>query len=257
MMDFINVRDSGKATAEGVQKAYEKAAQAAALSGNTSVIAMANAVGAGRNLEIQIDSTGKATVEATNKMETSMQRVSNATYGAQQSFRDLGDVAREEAHSSSEAWAKALEAQTGNMHATTQGEKTRLAFDQSGVEAELKAMGYDDKKAAEIARTILDGSKLGVGYRNASTSWLAKNGLDVVGSFAGGGGGTSNANYVREQLEKYTQYAGNTSVTTGPTSTRRLEITNGKQTASLTGTTSDVDVMENILSELETIKKST
>ncbi|MEN8368595.1 tape measure protein, partial [Acinetobacter bereziniae] len=97
MMDFINVRDSGKATAEGVQKAYEKAAQAAALSGNTSVIAMANAVGAGRNLEIQIDSTGKATVEATNKMETSMQRVSNATYGAQQSFRDLGDVAREEA----------------------------------------------------------------------------------------------------------------------------------------------------------------
>lgn len=257
MMDFINVRDSGKATAEGVQKAYEKAAQAAALSGNTSAIAMANAAGAGRNLEIQIDSTGKATVEATNKMETSMQRVSNATYGAQQSFRDLGDVAREEAHSSSEAWAKALEAQTGSMHATTQGEKTRLAFDQSGVEAELKAMGYDDKKAAEIARTILDGSKLGGGYRNASTSWLAKNGLDVVGSFAGGGGGTSNANYVREQLEKYTQYAGNTSVTTGPTSTRRLEITNGKQTASLTGTSNDVDVMENILSELETIKKST
>jgi hypothetical protein len=81
--------------------------------------------------------------------------------------------------------------------------------------------------------------------------------LNVVGSFAGGGGGTSNANYVREQLEKYTQYVGNTSVTTGSTSTRRLEITNGKQTASLTGTSNDVDAMENILSELETIKKST
>lgn len=256
MMDFINVRDSGKATAEGVQKAYEKAAQAAALSGNTSAIAMANAAGAGRNLEIQIDSTGKATVEATNKMETSMQRVSNATYGAQQSFRDLGNVAREEALSSSEAWAKALDSQTGGMHATTQGEKTRLAFDQNGVIAELKAMGYDDKKAAEIAKNILQGSKLGDGYRNASTSWLAKNGLDVVGSFAGGGGGTSNANYVREQLERYSQYAGNTSATVGPISTRRLEITNGKQTAKLSGSTNDVDSLESILGELETIKKS-
>lgn len=257
MMDFINVRDSGKATAEGVQKAYEKAAQAAALSGNTGTIAMANAAGAGRNLEIQIDSTGKATVEATNKMETSMQRVSNATQGAQQSFRDLGNVAREEALSSSEAWAKALDSQTGGMHATTQGEKTRLAFDQNGVIAELKAMGYDDKKAAEIARTIIDGSKLGGGYRNASTSWLAKNGLDVVGAFAGGGGGTSNANYVREQLERYSQYAGNTSATVGPTSTRRLEVSNGKETATLTGSSKNVDVMENILSEFEMLKRST
>ncbi|MDG3557076.1 tape measure protein [Acinetobacter bereziniae] len=260
MMDFINVRDSGKATAEGVQKAYEKAAQAAALSGNTSVIAMANAVGAGRNLEIQIDSTGKATVEATNKMETSMQRVSNATYGAQQSFRDLGDVAREEALSSSEAWAKALDSQQGGMHSTTQGEKTRLAFNQSEVEAELKAMGYDDKKAAEIAKNILQGSKLGDGYRNASTSWLAKNGLDVVGSFAGGGGGTSNANYVREQLEKYTQYAGNSSSTIGigdSSKTVKYEISTGKNKATVYGSPSTETNLNSILSELETIKKST
>lgn len=259
MMDFINVRDSGKATAEGVQKAYEKAAQAAALSGNTSAIAMANAAGAGRNLEIQIDSTGKATVEATNKMETSMQRVSNATYGAQQSFRDLGDVAREEAHSSSEAWAKALEAQTGSMHATTQGEKTRLAFDQNGVIAELKAMGYDDKKAAEIARTILEGSKLGDGYRNASTSWLAKNGLDVVGAFAGGGGGTSNANYVREQLERYSQYSNKTAATldTGSSKTVKYELSTGKNKATVYGSSSTESNLNSILTELETINKST
>lgn len=257
MRAFNVMKQSGTASAEQVRQALINMADKIYASGNAAKIAWYEGQLAANGLASSVNEVGKVTVDAGSQMETSMQRVSNATYGAQQSFRDLGDVAREEAHSSSEAWAKALEAQTGGMHATPQGEKTRLAFDQNGVIAELKAMGYDDKKAAEIARTIIDGSKLNDGYRNASTSWLAKNGLDIVGAFAGGGGGTSNANYVREQLEKYTQYAGNTSVTTGPTSTRRLEITNGKQTASLTGTSNDVDVMENILSELETIKKST
>lgn len=58
LMDFINVRDSGKATAEGVQKAYEKAAQSAAASGDAGRIAAINAMNAGRNLEVQIDETG-------------------------------------------------------------------------------------------------------------------------------------------------------------------------------------------------------
>ncbi|MEG2268569.1 MAG: tape measure domain-containing protein, partial [Acinetobacter sp.] len=43
LMDYITIRDSGKATAEGVQKAYEKAAQAAAVSGDAGVISATNA----------------------------------------------------------------------------------------------------------------------------------------------------------------------------------------------------------------------
>lgn len=256
MRAFDVMKQSGTASAEQVRQALINMADKIYASGNAAKIAWYEGQLAANGLASSVNEVGKVTVDAGSQMEISMQRVSNATQGAQQSFRDLGNVAREEALSSSEAWAKALDSQTGGMHATTQGEKTRLAFDQNGVIAELKAMGYDDKKAAEIARTILEGSKLGDGYRNASTSWLAKNGLDIVGAFAGGGGGTSNANYVREQLEKYTQYAGNTSVTTGPTSTRRLEITNGKQTAKLSGSTNDVDSLESILGELETIKKS-
>ncbi|WP_270386886.1 tape measure protein [Acinetobacter guillouiae] len=256
MRAFNVMKQSGTASAEQVRQALINMADKIYASGNAAKIAWYEGQLAANGLAASVNEVGKVTVDAGSQMETSMQRVSNATYGAQQSFRDLGDVAREEAHSSSEAWAKALEAQNSSMHTTTQGEKTRLAFDQNGVVAELKAMGYDDKKAAEIARTILDGSKLGGGYRNASTSWLAKNGLDVVGAFSGGGGGTSNANYVREQLERYSQYAGNTSATVGPISTRRLEITNGKQTAKLSGSTNDVDSLESILGELETIKKS-
>ena len=101
---------------------------------------------------------------------------------------------------------------------------------------------------------------MGDGYRNASTSWLAKNGLDVVGSFAGGGGGTSNANYVREQLEKYTQYAGNTSSTMGigdSSKTVKYEISTGKNKATVYGSPSTESNLNSILSELETIKKST
>ena len=259
MRAFNVMKQSGTASAEQVRQALINMADKIYASGNAAKIAWYEGQLAANGLASSVNEVGKVTVDAGSQMETSMQRVSNATYGAQQSFRDLGDVAREEAHSSSEAWAKALEAQTGGMHATTQGEKTRLAFDQNGVIAELKAMGYDDKKAAEIARTILDGSKLGGGYRNASTSWLAKNGLDVVGSFAGGGGGTSNANYVREQLERYSQYSNKTAATldTGSSKTVKYELSTGKNKATVYGSSSTESNLNSILTELETINKST
>ncbi|WP_224963677.1 tape measure protein [Acinetobacter guillouiae] len=259
MRAFNVMKQSGTASAEQVRQALINMADKIYASGNAAKIAWYEGQLAANGLASSVNEVGKVTVDAGSQMETSMQRVSNATYGAQQSFRDLGDVAREEAHSSSEAWAKALEAQTGSMHATPQGEKTRLAFDQSGVVAELKAMGYDDKKAAEIARTIIDGSKLSDGYRNASTSWLAKNGLDVVGAFAGGGGGTSNANYVREQLERYSQYSNKTAATldTGGSKTVKYELSTGKNKATVYGSSLTESNLNSILTELETINKST
>ncbi|OTG79413.1 tape measure protein [Acinetobacter sp. ANC 4648] len=255
LMDFISIRDSGKATAEGVQKAYESMTQKVAASGDVGVIAAANVAGANRDLRIEVDSTGKATVKSGSDMETSMHRVRDAAYGARQGFRDLGQTAREEAKSSTEAWNDAMKAMTGKMHETVKGEKTRLAFTESEVAQQLKDMGYDNKRATAKAKEIIENSKSGDGYKNASSTWLAKNGLDVVGSFAGGGGGTSNANYIREQLEQYSQYANVRSGEVGPVSTRRLEITNGSQTASLSGSGNDVDVMEKMLSEFEMLKK--
>lgn len=259
MRAFNVMKQSGTASAEQVRQALINMADKIYASGNAAKIAWYEGQLAANGLASSVNEVGKVTVDAGSQMETSMQRVSNATYGAQQSFRDLGDVAREEAHSSSEAWAKALEAQTGGMHATTQGEKTRLAFDQSGVVAELKAMGYDDKKAAEIARTIIEGSKLGDGYRNASMSWLSKNGLDIVSAFSGGGGGTSNANYVREQLERYSQYSNKTAATldTGSSKTVKYELSTGKNKATVYGSSSTESNLNSILTELEKINKST
>lgn len=109
MMDFINVRDSGKATAEGVEKAYKKALDAAAASGDASVIASANAAGAGRNLQVQIDETGKASVKSMNELSSSVENVGRTASGsAAQGFRELGRVAREEAKTSLQEWEDAI-----------------------------------------------------------------------------------------------------------------------------------------------------
>ncbi|KJV38344.1 tail tape measure protein, partial [Acinetobacter indicus] len=75
LMDYITIRDSGQATAEGIQKAYEKAAQAAALSGDKAVIASANAAGAGRDLRVEMDETGKASVKAMDDLTEANHRV--------------------------------------------------------------------------------------------------------------------------------------------------------------------------------------
>jgi len=257
---FNVVQKSGQATAEGVQQAYTQMLNSVIATGDKSQIAIAQAKAASLGLSVQIDETGKATVQSFDEMnraaDNHASRVSN---GVTSAYRRMGEVAREEALSSSEAWAKALDSQQGGMHATTQGTKTRLAFNQFEVEAELKAMGYDDKKAAEIAKNILNGSKSadGQGYKNASMGWLSKNGFDIVGAFSGGGGGTSNANYVREQLEKYSQYSNNTAATlnTGTSKTVKYEISTGKNKVDVYGSPSAESNLNSILSELETINK--
>ncbi|AXQ22574.1 tape measure domain-containing protein [Acinetobacter wuhouensis] len=259
MMDFINIRDSGKATAEGIQQAYTKAMQAAELSGDAGQIAVAKSIAATAGMITTVDEAGKTVVKSYAEMDRAAKaHASTVSNGVTSAYRRMGEVAREEALSSTEAWNKALEAQQGGIHATRKGEKTRLAFDQSGVEAELKAMGYDDKRATEIAKSILSSSKSGDGYKNASTSWLAKNGYDIIGSFAGGGGGTSNANYVREQLERYSQYSGSKSSSSLNTDSKtvKYEINTGKSSATVYGNQKTESDFDSVLRDLEAIKKS-
>lgn len=255
LADFNTVQASGQATAEGIKQAYERAMQAAASSGDVAVIAATKSKAASLGLEVQVDSTGKATVKSGDEMEASMHRVRNATDGAKQGFRELGQTARDEALSSTEAWNKAMQAKAGSARETVKGEKTRLSFTKEEVAQQLMDMGYDEKQAKTKAKDIIESSKSGDGYKNASGTWLAKNGLDVIGSFANGGGGSSNANYIREQLEQYSQYAGKSSVQTGNAPTQKIEITNGKQTANLNGSKQDVNNMEAMLREFEMLKK--
>jgi tape measure domain-containing protein len=210
LMDFINVRDSGQATAEGIQKAYEKAAQAAAASGDTGRVAAVNALNAGRNLEVQIDSTGKASVKAMNDWAASNDQVRNSAEGIADGFRSAGQVARDEASSASDAWKEAANAAKGAITGTAgqqarTGTKTRLSYSKEEIQAQLVSFKYDEKRAEQLAQQIFSSSMIGDSqYRNASTAWLAEKGYDTLDPI---GGMLGNFNYVAEQLEKYSKNA--------------------------------------------------
>lgn len=180
LMDYITIRDSGKATAEGVQKAYEKAAQSAAASGDAGRIAAVNAMNAGRNLEVQIDDTGKAVVKTMDDWTKSNDRVKNSARGIGDGYRHAGQIAREEAKSSTEAWADAVSKAKSdfNKEMKRQGETLSKgiyeydSYTKSDVISQLKSKGYDDKEAEKLASTIW--SKAMAADRDAKAEGLGK-----------------------------------------------------------------------------------
>ncbi|MCY6411190.1 tape measure protein [Acinetobacter sp. VNH17] len=110
---FNKVQASGQATADGLKQAYERVIQAAIASGDQAVIANAKAKASSLGLQVQIDETGKAVVKTTQEIVDALYPIGSAaesaTGRAAQGFRDLGRTAREEAQSSADAWAKAME----------------------------------------------------------------------------------------------------------------------------------------------------
>lgn len=182
LMDYITIRDSGKATAEGVQKAYEKAAQSAAASGDAGVIAATNAANAGRNLEIQIDDTGKASVKAMDEWTKSNDRVRDSAHGIGDGYRNAGRVAREEAKSSEQAWQEAVNAASKQFDAEMKRQGESLSngiynydsYSKDDVLSQLKSKGYSDDEAKKLAGTIW--SKAMAADRAAKEEGLGKGG---------------------------------------------------------------------------------
>src|SRR5690606_20965342 len=182
LMDFINVRDSGKATAEGVQKAYEKAAQSAAASGDAGRIAAVNAMNAGRNLEIQIDDTGIAAVKSMDEWEKANHRVRDSAHRIGDGYRHAGQIAREEAKSSTEAWADAVNKAKGDFNkemkrqgdALSKGIYGYNSYTRDEVLSELKSKGYSDKDAKKLAGNIW--SQAMEADRDAKAQGLGKDG---------------------------------------------------------------------------------
>ncbi len=206
LMDYITIRDSGKATAEGVQKAYEKAAQSAAASGDAGVIAATNAANAGRNLEIQIDDTGVAAVKSMDEWEKSNHRVRDSAHGIADGYRHAGQIAREEAKSSTEAWADALKATQGKMEASKTGKTAKYGLSVEEIEQKLKDIGYEGN-AKQKAQELFKAAEPVAGgyYKSASNEWVKKNyGVSAYDNQKALGNGM----YVLEQIEKLSQYTG-------------------------------------------------
>ncbi len=265
MMDFINVRDSGQATAEGVQKAYEKAAQAAALSGDAASIATANAAGASHKLQIQVDETGKASVQSMDNLTSSVERLSRTAGGsAVQGFRAMGDAAKDaarEAKNSIDEWNDALTAKSDAQKAERDKSSSSKAvggsfksYSKAEVLAELKGMGYDDKMANRLAGSIMSSA------RDADKATMSKNidpFMNAEFNKILGQGLTASAGSAAIQKRLAELANGNGLATmSNPAPTRKIEITNGQQTTTLSGSSTDVDALEDMLGRLETIKKS-
>lgn len=67
--DFNTILKSGEATQDGLQQAYEETIRLAYASGDAQVIAAANAKAAYLGLEVQLDATGKATVNKLGEIQ--------------------------------------------------------------------------------------------------------------------------------------------------------------------------------------------
>src|SRR5690606_32541435 len=87
LMDYNTIRNSGEATAEGIEQAHKKAAQAVALSGDAGVIAAFNAADATQKLKVEINDTGIAAVKSMDEWEKSNHRVRDSARGIGDGFR--------------------------------------------------------------------------------------------------------------------------------------------------------------------------
>jgi len=182
LMDYNTIRNSGQATAEGIEQAHKKAAQAVALSGNAGVIAAFNAADATKKLKVQIDDTGVAAVKSMDEWEKSNHRVRDSAHRIGDGYRHAGQIAREEAKSSSEAWADAVNKAKGDFNKEMKRQGDALSkgiygydsYTRDEVLSELKSKGYSDKQAQKLAGDIW--SKAMAADRDAKAQGLGKDG---------------------------------------------------------------------------------
>ncbi|GIT83733.1 hypothetical protein DSM16313_15150 [Acinetobacter seohaensis] len=289
LMDYITIRDSGQATAEGIQKAYEKAAQAAALSGDQAVIASANAAGAGRDLRVEIDETGKASVKAMDELTEANHRVRESARRIGDGYREAGQIAREEANAAQIAWNKASQEAAQKWDAEMKRQSKGLSAAISGYQSmskndvisQIKSMGYSEDQAKKLAGSIW--SQAMATDRDAKFAAYGKGGnlamnklIEQEFNNAAAKGlttqhGTNKINELLRNLDvrstgntpKINDYAPNISEpkirdlqNDAPTKNVRFEFVSGGKRFEMQGSQEDGDTMESILREFEMLKKA-
>ncbi|WP_284888286.1 tape measure protein [Acinetobacter variabilis] len=286
LMDYITIRDSGKATAEGIEKAYQKAAQSAAASGDAGRIAAVNAMNAGRNLEVQIDDTGKAVVKTMDDWSKSNDRVRDSARGIADGYRYAGQVGREEAKTTSEAWADAVDKAKSDFDKAMKQQSKALgslddydSYTKNDVISMLKSQGYDDKDAKKLAGDIW--SKAMAADRDAKMASYGNSGVGGLDTLmrqmfdeAAAKGittqhGTNKINELMRSINvastgssTLNDYAPSTpSVSSGNLGKGgdnvNLNINFGGKTLSLTGKAEDKPIMEQFINQLKEQARST
>ena len=271
---FNVMKQSGTASTEQIKQGLINMADKIYASGDAAKIAWYEGQLAANGLATEIDGVGKTTVTSISQAEQSMNRLSNSVSNAGRSFRGMAQDARdaaEEIKSTTDARNDALTARSeaqAKERAESKSSKANggsfASYSKADVLAELKGMGYDDKQAQKLAGSIMsaafakdkDTMQKNMGTGNATYLNAAFDKLLSQGQTASGG-----SIEVQKRLAALANGKGSVSVSTPansePASTRRLELVNGAQTATLSGSASDLDAMEKMLSEFEMLKKGT
>lgn len=206
--------------------------------------------------KVEADETGKAIVQSMNEANQAVQQVAqSAGETATQGFKQMA----EEAKNTSEEVSEKSKTRQG---ATSSGVSRKWVYDQ------LKSMGYDDSRAKSLAASIF-------------VKGMARDQSVMQGNMSGGMGNILNHGFkklheqgftsshgaaeIAKALQKLQANAHNIqapetvnvpSVDTPTTEkTVKLQFNMGGQVAEMTGTQQNVNSLEQMMRQLETIKK--
>lgn len=160
--NFDVVSKSGQATADGIKQAYTTMLNAAIASGDKARIAAVQAKAASHGLTVEISETGKAVVQTTSEWVKANVSVENSAKRIGDGYRHAGNIAREEAKSSTEAWNEAVKASNDKFKAEMKRQGESLSkgiydyssYSKADVLSQLKSKGYSDKEAEKLAGSI-------------------------------------------------------------------------------------------------------
>jgi hypothetical protein len=248
---------------------------------------------AGRNLEVQIDETGKASVKATDKANESLDSMRRSTDRVRDGVKGIeGSVhsatrAIDGAKSSTEEWADAVNKAKGDFDKAMKQQSKSLgsldnydSYNKNDVISMLKSQGYDDKDAKKLAGNIwsqameADRDAKMASYGNSGVGGLdtlmrqmyddaAKKGITTQH-------GTNKINELLRSINVVSTGSSNLSdyapsIPSVPSTKEygkggdsvNYNIQFGGQTLSLTGDASQKDVMTSLVNQLKGIAKST
>lgn len=226
--NFDVVSKSGQASADGIKQAYTQMLDAAIASGDKARIAAVQAKAASHGLTVEISDTGKAVVQTTSEWVKANADVENSVRGIGDGYRHAGQIAREEAKSSTEAWRDAVAAASKQFDAEMKRQGEALSkgiynynsYSKADVLSQLKSKGYSDKEAQKLAGDIWAQGM--AADRDAKYSSLGRSGpltalINAEYDNAAKKGLTTQhgTNKINELLR---QMSGNSLVSTGPSS---------------------------------------
>ena len=244
---YEEMRNSGLATLAQQQEAFKQYAEKAIAANkgvvDSTILSQAGMLG----LKVEVDETGKASVQAMDKWTSANHRVRDSASSIGDGYREAGQTGRDEADSVKSAWEEAVSAASSGMHETRKGTKGKMAKNADDIEAELKAMGYSDAAAKQHAKDIYEGTKGVSGYKSSGFGFF---------------GGLSNVEQVNAELQRMQQYAPNNVSTKASglgssSKTISYELKLGNETVQLTGSAESQSNLEAMLKQLGTLSKST